>query len=116
MLRLKSSHFLQATLQSLFLKTVDINITQFYSIFRNSLRNFTKFTGKHLCQRLFFSTESLVQLFSCKFYESSNNNFFTENLLTTASAYSRFSCVNSAFPGFVITGIFSDKSKSNVNN
>ena len=52
------------------------------------LRNFVKFTGKHLCQSLFFNKvaglrpatllkkETLAQVFSCKFYEISKNNFF----------------------------------------
>ena len=40
------------------------------------LRNFAKFTGKHLCQSLFFKKETLVQIFSCKFCEISKNIFF----------------------------------------
>ena len=39
------------------------------------LRNFTKFTGKHLCQCLFFK-ETLAQVFSCEFCEISKNTFF----------------------------------------
>ena len=40
-------------------------------------RNFTKFTGKHLYQRLFFNKEeSLAQVFSCEFCEISMNSFF----------------------------------------
>ena len=45
------------------------------------LRNFTKFTGKHLCQSLFFNKvageacnfikkETLAQVFSCEFCEA----------------------------------------------
>ena len=57
------------------------------------LRNLTEFTGKHLCQRLFFNKvavhfikkEPLVQVFSCEFCEISKNTFFTEHLWTTAS-------------------------------
>ena len=49
------------------------------------LRNFAKFTGKHLCQGLFFSKEKLVQAFSCEFCEISQNIFFTEHLLASAS-------------------------------
>ena len=59
------------------------------------LRNFAKFTGKHLCQSLFFNKfavlcnvtkkETLVQVFSCEFCEISKNAFFTERLWTTAS-------------------------------
>ena len=51
------------------------------------LRNFAKFTGKHLCQSLFFNKflffikkETLAQTFSCEFYEISKNTFFTEHL------------------------------------
>ena len=36
---------------------------------KDVLRNFAKFTGKHLCQRLIFNKESLAQVFSCEFYE-----------------------------------------------
>ena len=53
------------------------------------LTNFAKFTGKHLCQRLFFNKvaglrpqacnfikkESLAQMFSCEFCEISKNTF-----------------------------------------
>ena len=55
------------------------------------LRNFTKFTVKHLCQCLFFNKvavevacnftkkETLVQVFSCEFCKISKNTFFTEH-------------------------------------
>ena len=63
------------------------------------LRNFTKFTGKHLCQRLFFNKvaglrpeacnfikkESLAQVFSCEFCEISKNTFFHRTPLVAAS-------------------------------
>ena len=50
------------------------------------LRNFAKFTGKHLCQSLFFNNvpgqgltfikkETLAQVFSCKYWESSKSTF-----------------------------------------
>ena len=59
------------------------------------LRNFTKFTGKHLCQSLFFNKVAgfrpvtllkkiLAQVFSCELYRISKNIFFTEHLWTTA--------------------------------
>ena len=59
------------------------------------LRNFAKFTGKHLCQSLFFNKaaggvcnfikkEALAQEFSCEFCEISKNNFFTEQVWATA--------------------------------
>ena len=42
------------------------------------LRSFTKkFTGKHLCQRLFFNKiETQAQVFSCEFCEISKNTIF----------------------------------------
>ena len=49
------------------------------------LRNFAKFTGKHLCQSLFFKKQAVAQVFSCEFSEISENASFTEYLLTTAS-------------------------------
>ena len=51
------------------------------------LRTFEKFTGKHLCQSLFFNKvagprpaalskkETLAQVFSCEFCKISNNTF-----------------------------------------
>ena len=72
------------------------------SIKKCVLRNFAKFTGKHLCQSLFFNKvaglrpatllkkETLAQVFSCEFYEISKNTIFTEHLWTTASVYLNF--------------------------
>ena len=58
------------------------------------LTNFAKFTGKHLCQGLFFNRvaglsfviklhrpatllkKTLAKAFSCEFYEISKNSFF----------------------------------------
>ena len=62
-------------------------------------RNFTKCTGKHLCQSFFFNkvaglrpeacnfikNEALAQVFFCEFCEISKNTLFTEHLWTTAS-------------------------------
>ena len=39
------------------------------------LRNFEKFTGKHLCPSLFFKKDALAQVFSCEFCEISKNTF-----------------------------------------
>ena len=64
-----------------------------------ALRNFTKFAGKHLCQRLFFNKdsfikkESLTQMFSSEFCEISKNTFFTEDLRTTAFILYDFTCL-----------------------
>ena len=66
------------------------------SVRKGVLRNFAKFTGKHLCQGLFFnkvadlrpatlSKMRLAQVFSCGFCEISKNTLFTEHLWTTAS-------------------------------
>ena len=69
------------------------------------LRNFAKFTGKHLSQSLFFNkvadqiflienecktpywTGTLAQVFSCEFCKISKNTFSTEHLRTTASSF-----------------------------
>ena len=75
------------------------------------LRNFAKFTGKHLCQSVFFNkvaslrpeslflqncrpqacnfikNDTLAQVFSCENCEISKNTFFTEHLWATASVY-----------------------------
>ena len=63
---------------------------------KSVFRNFAKFTGKHLCQSLFFNKvvgqacnfikkETMEQAFSCEFCEISKNTSFTEDLWTTAS-------------------------------
>ena len=57
-------------------------------------RNFAKFTGKHLCQSIFFNKveawnfikkETLAQMFSCEFCEISKNTFFHRTPLVAAS-------------------------------
>ena len=55
------------------------------SVRKSVLRNFTKFTGKHLCQRLFFRKETLAKLFSCKFCKIFKNAFCTKYLMATTS-------------------------------
>ena len=72
------------------------------SIRKGILRYFAKFTGKHLCQSLFFNEvvlnkvagslacnfikkEALAQVFSCEFSEISKNTFFIEHLRAAAS-------------------------------
>ena len=58
------------------------------SMKKGVLKNFTKFTGKHLCQSLFFNKvekETLAQMFSCELCEISRNTFFTEHLRMTVS-------------------------------
>ena len=58
------------------------------SVKKSVLRNFAKFTGKYLCQSLFFNkvaacnfieNETLKQVFSCEFCEISKNTIFIEH-------------------------------------
>ena len=68
---------------------------QMCSVKKGFLRNFTKFTGKHQCQSLFFNKvagrpatllkKRLAQVFFCEFCEISKNTFLTEHLQTTTS-------------------------------
>ena len=57
------------------------------SVRKGVLRNFTIFTGKHLCLRpaALIKKETLAQVFSCEFCKISKNTFFTEHLWATAS-------------------------------
>ena len=55
------------------------------SVRKGVLRNFSKFTGKHLFKSLFYKKETLAEVFSCKFCEITKNTFFTEHLWVTAS-------------------------------
>ena len=63
------------------------------SVRKGVIRNFAKFTGKHLCQSLFFNKvaghvikkEILAQAFSCEFCKISKNTFFAEHLWATIS-------------------------------
>ena len=64
-------------------------VVQRCSVKKNILRNFAKFTGKHLCEGLFFNkVESLrqwrlAQVFSCEFCIISKITCFTGHLWTT---------------------------------
>ena len=69
---------------------------------KDVLRNFVKFTGRHLCQSLFlnkvevlcnFIKETLAQVFSRGFCEISKNTFFTEQLWTPASVFNIFTVI-----------------------
>ena len=65
------------------------------------LRNFLKFTGKQVCQSLFFNKvadlrpqacnfikkETLAQVFSCEFCQISKNTFFNRTPLVVASEH-----------------------------
>ena len=63
---------------------------------KSVLRNFAKFTGKHLCQSLFFNKvagtasnfikkETLAQVIACGFCKIFKNTFSTEHLRMTTS-------------------------------
>ena len=63
---------------------------------KGALRNFAKFSRKHLCQSLFFNKviglvcnfikkETLAQVFSCEFYGISKNTFLNRATLVAAS-------------------------------
>ena len=65
------------------------------SVRKGVLRNFAKFTGKHLCQSHcatflikacnFIEKETLAQVFSSEFCKISKKSFFTEHLRATTS-------------------------------
>ena len=65
------------------------------SVEKGVLRNFAKFTGKHLRQSLFFNKvcffinfikkETLAQSFSCEICEISKNTFYYRTPLVAAS-------------------------------
>ena len=66
---------------------------------KDVLRNFAKFTGKHLCQNHFLNkvaglrpaTLSKKRFWHrCKFWKISKNTFFTEHLWATASVITCF--------------------------
>ena len=77
-------------------------------------RNFAKFTGKHLCQSLFFKPqacnfikkETLAQVFSCEFCETSKNTFFTEHLWATASECLQYVRCRSSVWNFPVVSFF----------
>ena len=58
------------------------------------LKNFANFTGKHLCQSLFFNKVAglkiVAQVFSCEVCRNFPNTFFAENLRKTTSEYGSF--------------------------
>ena len=54
------------------------------------MRNFAKFTRKHLCRK----NETLAQLFSCEFRKLCKNTNFAERHRTTVSDYSSINIRN----------------------
>ena len=80
------------------------------------LRNFAKFTGKHLCQSLFFNKVAgwclnfikkltLAQVFSYEFCKTSKNSFFTEHLRATASVRKIQENPNGSGESFLVANI-----------
>ena len=79
-----------------------VEVLQWLLGFRNShrrcLKNFAKFTAKHLRQKLlsrpqacnFIKKETVAQAFSCEFSKIFKNTFFKEYLRVTASVRSHF--------------------------
>ena len=76
-------------------------VPQTYSVKKVFFRNFAKFTGKHLCQSLYFNKvadpvcnfikiETLAQVFSCEFCGISKNNFSYRLPPVAASAACNF--------------------------
>ena len=57
------------------------------SVRKDVLRNLAKFTGKHLCQSLYFNKVTGLRQFSGtgEFGQISKNTFFTEHVWATAS-------------------------------
>ena len=69
-------------------------------LWKDVLRNFRKFTGKHLCQSFFFNNvtglrpatllkKTLSQVFSCEFCEISKNCFSYKTPLVAASGLTK---------------------------
>ena len=93
----------KGSLDHLFLNEASPNRSIHPDVFceKGVLKEFAKFTGKHLCQRLFFNkvaglrpatllNKTLTQVFSCECCEILKNNFFYRTPPVTA-------CVQTAF-------------------
>ena len=94
------------------------------------IRNFAKFTGKHLCQSLFLNKvpglrpsaynfnkkETLAQAFSCEFCEISKNTFCYRAALVATSGSSRSSeqFVNFVFCEFAWIILYTYYSKTSL--
>ena len=62
---------------------------------RSILRNFGRFTEKHLYQSIFIKKENLAQVFSCEFCEISKITFSYRTLLVAASGNKSFYIIQS---------------------
>ena len=78
------------------------------------LRNFTKFTGKHLCQSPYFNNfikiKFLAQVFSCEFCEISKNTFFHRIPLVDPSTVCFF---EELCPKIYTLDVYADKEDKN---
>ena len=77
LIRMKSQQKIKALLNA----TDVVNVLSEVFCKKGVLKNFTNFTGKRLCQSLFFiKKEALAQVFSGEFCEIFNDTFFIEHL------------------------------------
>ena len=88
---------------------------------KGALRNFAKFTGKHLCQSLFFNKvagqETLAQVISCEFCEISKNTFSYRTTPVAASVY--FDNIHSVSQGNLTAApkyLYNENNKNNKMN
>ena len=90
------------------------------------LRNFAKFTGKHLCQSLFFNKvtdwrsaillkkDTLAQVFSCQFCKISKNTFFHRTPQVAASELKKNKNLLVIFPQISIKNYIFRRSINNI--
>ena len=77
LIRMKSQQKIKALLNA----TDVVNVLSEVFCKKGVLKNFTNFTGKRLCQSLFFiKKEALAQVFSGEFCEIFKDTFFIEHL------------------------------------
>ena len=109
--KVEQTEVISGLLFTFFLKNTSFMVT-ICRIYRSSppevfckkgiLRNYSKFTLKHLCQSLFFNKvaglacnfikkETLAQVFSCEFCEISKNIFSYRTPLVAASEFRKYS-------------------------
>ena len=74
-------------------------VAQRCSVRKGVLRNFAKFTGKHLCQspqacNFILKKETLAQMFSCEFRKISKNTFSERTPPVAASASCTFNTLD----------------------
>ena len=72
-------------------KVLSEAVAQRCSVKKVFLKNFTRFTRKQLCWRLFILKKTASQVFSCEFYDIFKNTFFNRTPPVAASVFSRYS-------------------------